>query len=327
MAVQDGAQQAHLEGGQVVHGGHEGGLVDGHEAVEGLLEDLLHDIAARERVADGAEVVDVPDVVAEEAADAEQQVAVDDLARGQEALHDVVEDVARVDGRDAQALGLAPEPALDAENLVHGVDLRAQEDVRGAAGELRRQGLEHFLQLLAEAVAVLGLHDVLEFVDHDDALHARPHPDAVREQVCGQQVRLLQGAIQRKRFAEGAEAVLVEDEMRVREELPRSGGQLGGAAAERGQHAAGEPQGEVRLRADVEQAQLYGDELGPGGLHRVEALLHERFAAGFRRLVDDDVLPLREQVGESAHLNAATQELFSDDAFVVLKDIVHGANV
>ena len=120
----------------------------------------------------------------------------------------------------------------------------------GAAHELHGEVLEQFFHQPAGAIAVFRQHDILEFVDHDDAAHARPAADAVREQARGAQVPVIRRTFPGKGFAECGIAAFVKDEMRLPEQFLRLLGVIGSAVAGSQQDAGGEAQREGGQRPD-----------------------------------------------------------------------------
>ena len=111
--------------------------------------------------------------------------------------------------------------------------------------------------------------------------------------------------------------------MRIRQQLARRLFVLRRRVAHGQEDLARQPQGQLGERPDVQQIQLHGRELRPGGLHIEESLLHERLAPGLGRLVDDHVLPLGQEVGERPQFRCPAQELPAGHGLIVLKSAVH----
>ena len=189
--------------------------------------------------------------------------------------------------------------------------------------EFPGQGFEDVFEDAACLVSVLREHDVLEFVDHDDMRYAAAGPEPVGEQESGTQVRIIQFPGGGNDFAAGVEPGPVEDKVRPGEQFLCRLGEIVRTVSCGAQGRRGEAEGEVPEAADVQQAELDGEELLSGGLHLQEGLPDQGFLACLGGLVDDDILALREQVGEDPDFVGPAEELLACDRFVILKCAIH----
>ena len=208
-------------------------------------------------------MVDVADVVAEEFAHSEQQVPVDDLARGEQPAYHMVYDLARVDFAYLHPLRLPEEVLLRPEYLMHGVDLGTGEYVRCGGLVFGVQLAEHLLHQAACPVPVLGQHYVLELVQEDIDLASALAGCAVWQGQRGSEVVLVEFPVEGEYLPAVCVSLGVEDEVRARQQRLHDGGVVLRGAVCGVEHFRAQPRGQVPERPDVEQADAGGDEVRP----------------------------------------------------------------
>ena len=302
MAVDNGAQEAGLEGREVEHHRLEPGRVYGQECFQRLYEERLHHVALGQCVTDEAELVDVADVVPEQLAYAQHQIPVEDLAGGEETSYGMVDDLLGVDVAEREYVDLTVEEFPPGEDILHRVHHRAAEDEGGPSLVCGVYLGEHLLHYVAYLVAVLREHDVLELVEDDDHPAAVVCGYAVGETEHGLEVVVVKLPVGGQDAASGGEDCRVEYEMRVGQEHRHVGGVVGRRLAEGSQHSRAELQREVLDAAYGHQGEIDGDELHAGDLHIEEGLLDEGVLAAFRGFVYGYVLALVEEIPERIEL-------------------------
>ena len=294
--------------------------MDGDEHVQRLLKGGVGDVAFGEMVADGCEVVDIPDVVLESFGHAHHQVPVDNLAAGEESAHYVVCYFPGIYIADNHVVDLTVEEHFLFEDLLHRVHRRAQEN---EVAEPALVGLQRLFEKLQESLTVLEETDVLEFVQHHVDFAAGDGGDAPGEPEHGADVVFVYAPAERQHLVGPGVDVRVEHEMRVREAVAHYVCVLvrgGGDGADEGR---AEAEKELFRAADLEHGQFCGSENFAGDAHVQEGLLQKRLLAGLGRLIDHHVLALVQEIGDNSLLAPAADVVFAGDRFVVNECRIH----
>ena len=112
---------------------------------------------------------------------------------------------------------------------------------------------------------------------------------------------------------------------RVRDMATGDGRVFVGCGTEEPEYGGADPEKDFRERPGGEQRTFGHVELVPGDLHVVERLLDEGGDAGFRRLVQGDMLALPQQVPQDGQFGFPADEVLAGDVFVIDERSVHGS--
>ena len=160
-------------------------------------------------------MVYIPHVVAQEAADAQDQFPVYDLATGKEAFYDMFRDDFAFWLPDREMFDQTVEEPPVLENAFHGIYLRPRE-YEGACGGVRRLVFaDYILHSFPHPFPVFGLVEILEFVeDHDDMLSGFAAYE-IGEEEHSFKVVVIRIPVQGNDLVMVGEGETVEDEMRA----------------------------------------------------------------------------------------------------------------
>ena len=265
-------------------------------------------------------MVDVPYIAAETLADAHHQVPVYHLAAGEEALHDPVGNLPGFDVPDLDAGDMAVEIYLVLENLLHGIDPGAHENVAAPSGVAFRQGCLEYLQ---DLFPIFQQGDVLEFGKHHHEVLALRFRDPVGKGEYRADVILVQVPAQRQDGARGGILGRIEDEMRVLKEHSGKLCEFVGGGGFGPDDSGAKGQQELLRTPYVQEGQLRTGKLLPGDAHVEEGLLYQRGLSGLGRFVYHHVLSLGQQVGKQCLLAPAPEIVLAGDVFIVNEGGIH----
>ena len=253
---------------------------------EGIRHYAFVHITFGKGIADGEEMVQIPDVVPEQPASPQSLLLLKDLASLEKAPDDVLHNLPVLDCRKRNPVHQTVEELVLLEDVFHCVHLGTAEDETAGRISSLPDAFEHSLHCLEQVPMGFVRKNGLEFVKNHDEPCLLQRGNSERQE--GHLLHVIRVGIpvQGNRLVAGSEPLAVEDEMRPVEEGPDNFP----AFFRRGCHAAyyrtSKPGQKIPAGPDVEHVQAGDRGDLPFDVHVEQGVLDYGFFPGLWRFED-----------------------------------------